>query len=190
MPGEHNRQNMLMAVAAGLAAGLSGSQMELGLASFPGVPHRLEYLGEREGISFYNDSKATNYDAAEMALRALEGPLVVLAGGEAKIGDAGGWVAALERQSRAVVLFGAAQDTFANLLRESRYSGTMLRVNGLEQAVPLAAETARSEGCRAVLLSPACASFDQYRNFEERGDHFRALVEALGSVQPASLRRR
>ncbi|MEB3239911.1 MAG: UDP-N-acetylmuramoyl-L-alanine--D-glutamate ligase [Cyanobacteriota bacterium] len=179
MPGAHNRQNMLMAVAAGLAAGLTGEQMEAGLARFPGVPHRLEKLRELNGITFYNDSKATNYDAAEVALQALPGPLVVLAGGEAKIGDASSWLAALQRQSRAVVLFGAAQQRFETLLRQSGYRGTILRSEGLEDAVPLAAETARSLSCQAVLLSPACASFDQYRDFEARGDHFRDLVTAL-----------
>jgi UDP-N-acetylmuramoylalanine--D-glutamate ligase len=179
MPGEHNRQNMLMAVAAGLAVGLSGLQMEAALASFPGVAHRLERLRQVDGITYYNDSKATNYDAAEVALLALEGPLVVLAGGEAKLGDASAWIAALQRQSRAVVLFGSAQEAFETLLRDAKYTGTVVRAAGLSQAVPLAAETARSQGCRAVLLSPACASFDQYRNFEERGDHFRELVTAL-----------
>jgi len=179
MPGAHNRQNMLMAVAAGLAAGLSGSQMEAGLASFPGVPHRLERLPSRNGIAFYNDSKATNYDAAEVALKALEGPLVVLAGGEAKQGDAHGWTAQLRRQARAVVLFGAAQQQFQQLLQTAGYDGTVCTTPGLDEAVPQAAQLAQRLGCRAVLLSPACASFDQYSDFEARGDHFRALVAAL-----------
>ena len=179
MPGAHNRQNMLMAVAAGLAAGLNGPQMEAGLASFPGVPHRLERLPSRNGIAYFNDSKATNYDAAQVALEALEGPLVVLAGGEAKRGDANGWISQLKRQSRAVVLFGAAQQQFENLLRDAGYAGTIRSTPSLTEAVTLAAELAANLGCRAVLLSPACASFDQYSDFEARGEHFRALVAAL-----------
>jgi len=179
MPGAHNRQNMLLAVAAGLAAGLGGPQMEAALGSFPGVPHRLERLRQLDGISFYNDSKATNYDAAEVALNALSGPLVVLAGGEAKLGDGSSWVAALQRQSRAVVLYGAAQALFEQLLREGGYSGSIIRAAGLDEGVPLANTAARQLGCRAVLLSPACASFDQYSDFEARGEHFRALVSGL-----------
>jgi len=179
MPGAHNRQNMLMAVAAGLAAGLSGPQMEAALARFPGVPHRLELLRQLDGISYYNDSKATNYDAAEVALQALQGPLVVLAGGEAKLGDGSSWVAALTRQSQAVVLYGAAQAPFEGLLREGGYDGRIIRAEGLSDGVPLAAAAASELGCRAVLLSPACASFDQYSDFEARGEHFRALVKAL-----------
>ena len=178
MPGDHNRQNMLMAVAVGLEVGLSPSQMEAALRQFPGVPHRLERIRELEGVQWFNDSKATNYDAAEVALRALQGPLVVLAGGEAKQGDATGWIAGLDQKARAVVLFGAAQHQFEQLLA-GHYSGVIQRVNGLDEAVPLAQELAHRHSCRAVLLSPACASFDQYRDFEARGDHFRELVLSL-----------
>jgi UDP-N-acetylmuramoylalanine--D-glutamate ligase len=168
-----------MAVAVGLELGLEPAAMEAALRSFPGVPHRLERIRSYDGVTWFNDSKATNYDAAEVALRALEGPLVVLAGGEAKQGDAQGWLAGLRREAAAVVLFGAAQGHFEQLLNEGGYSGAVHRVDGLDGAVPLAAQLAHQHRCRAVLLSPACASFDQYRDFEARGDHFRQLVQQL-----------
>ncbi|CAK6694262.1 UDP-N-acetylmuramoyl-L-alanine--D-glutamate ligase [Synechococcus sp. CBW1107] len=179
MPGAHNRQNMLMAVAVGLEAGLSGSQMQAALQAFPGVPHRLERIRELDGVAWFNDSKATNYDAAEVALRALEGPLVVIAGGEAKQGDADGWLAELQRQAKAVVLFGAARTTFEQLLNNTGYSGAMHSVEAMTEAVPLAGQLAAQHHCRGVLLSPACASFDQYQDFEARGEHFRQLVQSL-----------
>ena len=179
MPGAHNRQNLLMAVAVGLEVGLSPAQMEAALRSFPGVPHRLERIRELDGVTWFNDSKATNYDAAEVALRALAGPLVVLAGGEAKQGDATGWIAGLQREAPAVVLFGAAREAFAQLLRDANYDGLVHSVDGLAEAVPLARQLAANHGCGAVLLSPACASFDQYKDFEARGEHFRALVQSL-----------
>ncbi|MEA5421607.1 UDP-N-acetylmuramoyl-L-alanine--D-glutamate ligase [Synechococcus sp. CCY9202] len=179
MPGAHNRQNLVLATAVGLEVGLSGSVMEAAFRTFPGVPHRLERVREQGGVTYYNDSKATNYDAAEVGLRALEGPLVVLAGGQSKIGEAGGWIAELRRQAFAVVLYGAARPEFRQLLEAAGYGGELHEQEGLEQAVPLAAELARRGGCRAVLLSPACASFDQYSDFEARGDHFRRCVEAL-----------
>jgi UDP-N-acetylmuramoylalanine--D-glutamate ligase len=179
MPGAHNQQNMLMAAAAGMAAGLSTTKLEQAFRSFPGVPHRLEGIRELAGVRYFNDSKATNYDAAEVALQAVPGPLVVLAGGESKRGDASGWLAALARQARAVVLFGAAQEEFEGLLQGAGFPGVVHRCPGLAEAVPLAAELAHSHNCRAVLLSPACASFDQYSDFEARGDHFRRLVEQL-----------
>jgi UDP-N-acetylmuramoylalanine--D-glutamate ligase len=179
MPGVHNRQNMLMAVAAGLGAGLSGAEMERALASFPGVPHRLERLRQHRGVTYFNDSKATNYAAAEVALDALKGPLVVLAGGEAKQGDGSTLAMALARQARAVVLYGAARELFASLLQQTGFDGVVTLAEGLDAAVPVAAELAGQLNCPAVLLSPACASFDQYSDFEARGDHFRALVAAL-----------
>jgi UDP-N-acetylmuramoylalanine--D-glutamate ligase len=179
MPGEHNRQNMLLAAAAGLAVGLGGAQLERAFRSFPGVPHRLERIRTLQGLTFFNDSKATNYDAAAVALQAVAGPLVVLAGGESKRGDASGWLAELKRQARAVLVYGAAQEEFEHLLRQAGFPGTVERWPGLAEAVPRAAELARELGCRAVLLSPACASFDQYTDFEARGEHFRQLVEQL-----------
>jgi UDP-N-acetylmuramoylalanine--D-glutamate ligase len=179
MPGAHNRQNLVLATAVGLHAGLDPAVMEHAFRSFPGVPHRLERIRERAGVTYYNDSKATNYDAAEVALRALEGPLVVLAGGQAKQGDASGWLAGLRRQAAAVVLYGAAREEFAGLLGAGGYGGTVRAVEGMDEAVPLAADLARTTGSRGVLLSPACASFDQYSDFEARGDHFRRLVQEL-----------
>ncbi|SBO44503.1 UDP-N-acetylmuramoyl-L-alanine--D-glutamate ligase [Cyanobium sp. NIES-981] len=179
MPGEHNRQNMMLSIAAGLEAGLSGEQMERAFRSFPGVPHRLERIHEHGGVTYYNDSKATNYDAAEVAVRALAGPLVVLAGGQAKIGEAGGWLEALKQNARAVVLYGAAQAEFQSLLEGAGFDGAIHLCGGLEEAVPRARALALELHCRAVLLSPACASFDQYADFEARGEHFRSLVLTL-----------
>jgi UDP-N-acetylmuramoylalanine--D-glutamate ligase len=189
MPGAHNRQNLLLAAAVGLELGLSGATMEAAFRRFPGVPHRLERIGTHQGIAYYNDSKATNYDAAEVALQALPGPLVLLAGGEAKQGDARGWIGQIKGQAAAVVLFGAAGPFFQGLLQQGGYGGRVAVVANLEQAVALASEWAAalnlapdSQGCQAVLLSPACASFDQYSDFEARGDHFRQLVQALATA--------
>jgi UDP-N-acetylmuramoylalanine--D-glutamate ligase len=179
MPGDHNRQNLLLAAAVALAAGLTPAVIEAGCRSFPGVPHRLERIRLHQGITWFNDSKATNYDAAEVALRALDGPLVVLAGGQSKQGDAAGWIAQLHRQAAAVILYGAARQEFTGLLAAAGYSGRVESVEGLDQAVPLARQLAAEGACPAVLLSPACASFDQYSDFEARGHHFRRLVLAL-----------
>jgi UDP-N-acetylmuramoylalanine--D-glutamate ligase len=182
MPGAHNRQNLLLAAAVGMHAGLEPAVMEAALRCFPGVPHRLERIRERRGIHWYNDSKATNYDAAEVALKALDGPLVVLAGGEAKQGEASGWLAHLKGRAAGVILYGAARELFASMLKESGYGGTVAICEGMAEAVEQADRLSESGGVRAVLLSPACASFDQYRDFEARGEHFRQLVAALPEV--------
>jgi UDP-N-acetylmuramoylalanine--D-glutamate ligase len=179
MPGAHNRQNLLLAVAVGLHAGLEPAAMEAACRCFPGVPHRLERLRQLNGITWFNDSKATNYDAAEVALRALEGPLVVLAGGQSKQGDAAAWLEQLQKRAAAVVLYGAAREEFTGLLHTSGFGGVVRQVVDLEAAVALAANLAPELDCQGVLLSPACASFDQYTSFEVRGDHFRRLVQSL-----------
>ncbi|WP_216901527.1 UDP-N-acetylmuramoyl-L-alanine--D-glutamate ligase [Synechococcus sp. CCY 9618] len=179
MPGQHNRQNLLLAVAVGLHAGLEPAAMEAACRCFTGVPHRLERVRRLNGVTWFNDSKATNYDAAAVALQALEGPLVVLAGGESKQGDARAWLELLQERAAVVVLYGAAREEFAGLLHASGYGGAVHSLEGMAEAVALAAELAPAAGCRGVLLSPACASFDQYTDFEARGEHFRRLVLAL-----------
>lgn len=184
MPGDHNRQNLVLAAAAALEAGVPARLLEGAFRAFPGVPHRLEPIRDLNGIRWFNDSKATNYDAAEVALKALNGPLVVLAGGQSKQGDPQAWLEQLQRQAAAVVLFGAAAPFFARLLADHGYGGAVHCCDDLSEAVTWAARQAPALGCAAVLLSPACASFDQYSDFEARGDHFRALVQGLASGIP------
>ncbi len=182
MPGLHNRQNLLMVTAAARRIGLPAAEIEAALRRFPGVPHRLERLGTVNGLSVFNDSKATNYDAAEVGLRAMTAPVVVLAGGETKRGEAAGWLKQLKRRACAVVLFGAGAEELQTLIDASGFPGVLHRCQDLPEAVPLAL----AEGCRlkaaSLLLSPACASFDQYTDFEARGDHFRQLIQASSGL--------
>ena len=182
MPGLHNRQNLLMVTAAARRIGLPAAEIEAALRRFPGVPHRLERLETVNGLSVFNDSKATNYDAAEVGLRAMTAPVVVLAGGETKRGEAAGWLKQLKRRACAVVLFGAGAEELQTLIDASGFPGVLHRCQDLPEAVPLAL----AEGCRlkaaSLLLSPACASFDQYTDFEARGDHFRQLIQASSGL--------
>ena len=180
MPGAHNRQNLLMVTAAARLVGISPDRIAEGLRSFPGVPHRLECLGcMASGTTVYNDSKATNYDAAEVGLRALTGPVVVLAGGQTKRGEAEGWLRQLKSQACSVVLFGSGAEELKTLLNRSGYSGELHCCTDLSEAVRIAAAAAPRFEANGLILSPACASFDQYKDFEARGDHFRRLMEPL-----------
>ena len=180
MPGAHNRQNLLMATAAARLIGISAAQIAEGLRSFPGVPHRLERLGcMASGTTVYNDSKATNYAAAEVGLKALQGPVVVLAGGQTKRGDADGWLSQLKSQACSVVLYGSGAEELMTLLSNSGYGGELHCCGDLSDAVRLAADASHRFEANGLILSPACASFDQYRDFEARGDHFRQLMEPL-----------
>jgi UDP-N-acetylmuramoylalanine--D-glutamate ligase len=176
MPGEHNQQNLLMAVAAARLAGIEKDAIAQAIANFPGVPHRLEHICTWQEIDFINDSKATNYDAAEVGLSSVNSPVILIAGGEAKEGDDTAWLKTIQNQAAAVLLIGDAATAFASRLKEIGYSSHEI-VETMEKAIPRAAELAKQYDARVVLLSPACASFDQYQNFEQRGDHFRQLCQ-------------
>ncbi|MGC5780760.1 UDP-N-acetylmuramoyl-L-alanine--D-glutamate ligase [Methylobacterium sp. NFXW15] len=174
--GAHNWQNAAVAVAVAQALGLSADEIRAGLASFPGLPHRMEEVGRRDRVLFVNDSKATNADSTEKALTAFRDIHWIL-GGKAKDGGIFPLVPYFERVAHAY-LIGAASDAFAATL-EGAVPYT--RCGTLDVAVEKAAQNAAASGAPepVVLLSPACASYDQFRNFEVRGDRFRELVQAL-----------
>jgi UDP-N-acetylmuramoylalanine--D-glutamate ligase len=176
IPGEHNRENAAAAVAAARAAGVSDDAIATGLSSFPGVPHRLELVREVGGVRFVNDSKATNPEAAERALSAYPPGIRLILGGSRK-GIPFGQLA--KRAAGAGVaqayLIGDSADEIAEALAAEGVRFTYSR--DLQTAVEDAFRDA--EPGDVVLLSPACASYDQFRDFEERGDRFRELVEAL-----------
>ncbi|GJD21338.1 UDP-N-acetylmuramoylalanine-D-glutamate ligase [Rivularia sp. IAM M-261] len=174
MVGAHNLQNLLMSVAAARLAGIEPEAIHKGVSEFPGVPHRLEYICTWEGIDFINDSKATNYDAAEVGLASVKSPAILIAGGEAKEGDDTAWLAKIQQQAAAVVLIGNAAPYFSQRLQEVGYTN-FEDARTIEKAVARAAELAKQHQASVVLLSPACASFDQYPNFEVRGDDFRKV---------------
>jgi UDP-N-acetylmuramoylalanine--D-glutamate ligase len=174
MVGEHNQQNLLMAVAAARLAGIDQDAITRAISEFPGVPHRLEHICTWEGIDFINDSKATNYDAAEVGLASVQSPVILIAGGEAKAGDDTAWMAKIKAKAAAVLLIGDAAKVFAQRLQEVGYTNYEI-VETMDKAVSKSAELAKQYQAAVVLLSPACASFDQYPNFEVRGEHFRQL---------------
>jgi UDP-N-acetylmuramoylalanine--D-glutamate ligase len=172
MPGAHNRENAAAATAAARAAGASDEDIAEALRTFPGVPHRLEELADVGGVRYVNDSKATNAAAARRAIAAYDEPLHVILGGLGK-GESYAELAADLRANKArAYLIGAAAEGIAAAL-----DVPFERCGDLATAVRAAAAAA-SPG-DVVLLSPACASYDQYENFEARGDEFRRLVEEL-----------
>ncbi len=184
LPGRHNLQNLLLAVGAAYGAGLSSEAVAEAIVTFKGVPHRLQTVRVWQGIRFINDSKATNYDAAVVGLQAVDLPLILIAGGQPKQGDDTLWLQLIQQKVAGVVLIGAAGPQFAERLAQIRYTDYQI-VDTLDVAVSRAFEWARSlrGSCGhsevAVLLSPACASFDQYPNFERRGEHFQICCDCL-----------
>jgi UDP-N-acetylmuramoylalanine--D-glutamate ligase len=175
--GQHNAQNAAFACAAALHCGLEPKDIAAALKTFPGLPHRLEEVGRRGRVLFVNDSKGTNADSTDKALSSFPGDIFWILGGKAKEGG----IAPLKRffpKIAKAYLIGEASDAFAAVLEgivPYVRCGT-LDVATAKAAADAAASTAAEP---VVLLSPASASFDQYRNFEIRGDHFRKLVQAL-----------
>jgi UDP-N-acetylmuramoylalanine--D-glutamate ligase len=174
LPGAHNLQNAMAAAAACLARGLEAEAVVAGLKNFPGVAHRLEFVAKRDGVSYVNDSKATNVQSTLVGLGAYESGVHLIAGGRSKHQDFTPLAPLVAQRCRAVYLIGEAEGELAAALGRTPVP---LRLEGdLERAVE-AARVAAVPG-EVILLSPACASYDQYSNFEARGEHFRALVEA------------
>jgi UDP-N-acetylmuramoylalanine--D-glutamate ligase len=184
--GEHNVENVLAACAAAYLAGAEPGAIARGVKTFRGVEHRLEFVGEFGGVAYYNDSKATNVDAALKAIEAFPGPLVVILGGKDKGSPYTPLGEALRTRGRIALLIGESADKIAADLGDAV---SFVHAGTLERAVKLATERARPGD--VVLLAPACSSFDQFENYEHRGRAFKELVAALAirSAAPASARK-
>jgi UDP-N-acetylmuramoylalanine--D-glutamate ligase len=176
--GPHNAENAMAAAAAALAMALDRESIRDALRTFRGVAHRLERVAELGGVLYVNDSKATNVAAAAAALRSFEGGVRAILGGSLKGGDFAGLLDPVAERCRACYLIGdAAEELAAELRPAAEHAVKLRRCADLADAV--AAAAADAQPGEVVLLSPACASFDAYRDFEERGEHFRALVGGL-----------
>jgi UDP-N-acetylmuramoylalanine--D-glutamate ligase len=172
LPGRHNMDNALAAAAVGRIAGLSDDTINTAIRSFKGVEHRLELVGEWAGVRWYNDSKATNPDAGRVALSSFPGaPVVLIAGGYGSGFELSEWVTDVLKSTEAVVLIGASADLLQDALRAHP---KVVRAASLEEAVGTAAGLSRRGGL--VLLSPAYKSFDMFKDYEDRGNQFKALV--------------
>jgi UDP-N-acetylmuramoylalanine--D-glutamate ligase len=172
--GQHNVENVLAACAAAYLAGATPSAIATGVKSFRGVEHRLEFVAEISGVQYYNDSKATNVDAAVKALEAFPGPLVVILGGRDKGSPYTPLRELLRERARLVLLIGEAAEKIATDLSDAvrfENAGT------LPQALRIAA--AHAQPGDTVLLAPACSSFDQFENYEHRGREFKDLVAKM-----------
>src|SRR5919197_3295048 len=173
IPGEHNRENAAAATAAARAADISDEAIAEALRTFPGVEHRLELVAEVDGIRYVNDSKATNTAAARRGIEAYAGtPLRLIMGGSLKGESVEGLAASLPPRVRSIDLIGEASDALAAALGRA---GRLYRRSG-DLATAVGAAAGDAEPGDVVLLSPACASYDQFRDYEARGDTFRRLV--------------
>ncbi len=176
MAGKHNLQNLLLVTAAARYIGIEPKAIQDSIKSFDGIPHRLEAIGDFQGIKIFNDSKATNYEAAIAGLNSIPNPAITIAGGQIKRGEPSAWLQKLCDTSCGVVLFGEGATELKNLIVNSKFSGELRCCLQLDESVKLALKLGIKMKARSIILSPACASFDQYQNFEDRGKHFKDLI--------------
>jgi UDP-N-acetylmuramoylalanine--D-glutamate ligase len=174
LPGAHNLENVLAATIAARLAGAQPAEIAKAIRSFAGVEHRIEFVTETGGVRYYNDSKATNVDATLKALEAFPGRIIVILGGKDKDSDYTQLRSALREKAVLALLIGSAADKIAEQIEGSVAIG---RSGTLENAVAFAAQAAHNGDI--VLLAPACASFDQFQNYEHRGRVFKELVHHL-----------
>ncbi len=172
--GRHNRENVMAAATAAILAGVPTAGLKEVVRTFPGVEHRLEWVRERDGVAYVNDSKGTNCAASIIALQACETPVILIAGGRDKGTDLRDWVEAVRVKARGVVLLGEAKERFRAALEgivPLKVAGTFAEAVQIASAWAVPGET--------VLLSPACSSYDMFPNFEVRGACFKELVRKL-----------
>jgi UDP-N-acetylmuramoylalanine--D-glutamate ligase len=175
LPGEHNAQNAFAASEMARALGVAEAAIAEGIHTYPGLPHRQAEIAEIGGVHFIDDSKATNADAAARAMGCYA-RFIWIAGGVAKAGGVESLAPLFPRVGKAFLIGRDGQEFAATLNRHGVANDVVER---LEAAVPAAFAQARASGIDVVLLSPACASFDQFKSFEHRGETFAALVSAL-----------
>jgi UDP-N-acetylmuramoylalanine--D-glutamate ligase len=176
LEGLHNVANALAALALGSAIGLDERAMCMGLRGYKGLCHRMQKVAKIKGVTWINDSKATNIGACIAALQGYEGKVILIAGGDAKGADLDELIPAIKAKAKCVLLLGKDANKIEEAINGSVPS---YQTNTLQEAVKIAADLAKKGDC--VLLSPACASLDQYKNYQERGDQFTAAVKGLAA---------
>lgn len=176
IPGAHNIENILSVIALTYALGVPVETIKDAISKFTGVPHRLERIATIDGVTYYNDSKATNTDSAIKALYSFDQPVILIAGGKDKLTDLTEFMEIVRERTKSLILIGEAAQRFAEAAVAAQVPH-IHRADSMEAALALGKDLA-NEG-DIVLLSPACSSFDWYARFEDRGDHFRRQVELL-----------
>jgi len=174
LPGLHNVENVMAAIMAARLCGCSQKDIIAAVRAFSGLPHRIEFAGERNSIKFYDDSKGTNVGSVVRALETFTQPVILLLGGRDKDGDFESLKPLLKKKTKKVILFGEARNRIASLIGEET---PVLKKAGLREAIQSAYQDAQSGD--VVLLSPGCASFDEFANYKDRGNFFKGVVRNL-----------
>lgn len=174
--GTHNYENVMAAVAMAASYGIPMESIRETILEFAGVEHRIEFVAEKNGVAYYNDSKGTNPDAAIKGIQAMVRPTILIGGGYDKQSSYGEWIDSFEGKVKKLILIGATREKIAEEAKERGFTNVIL-MDTFEDAVLTAAKLAKPGD--AVLLSPACASWGMFKNYEERGDKFKEIVNSL-----------
>ena len=174
--GMHNYENVMAAVAMAAAYGVPMDSIRKTICEFQGVAHRIEFVAEKNGVAYYNDSKGTNPDAAIKGIHAMNRPTLLIGGGYDKNSSYGDWIDAFDGKVKKLVLIGKTREKIAKEAKEHGFTDYVF-ADSFEEAVQICVDNAVSGD--AVLLSPACASWGMFNNYEERGDKFKELVNQL-----------
>lgn len=174
--GKHNYENVMAAVAIAMHAGVPVDYIRKSVKEFNAVEHRIEFVREVNGVKYYNDSKGTNPDAAIKAVEAMVRPTIVIGGGYDKESSYDEWIASFKNKVKCLVLLGATADKIADAAIKAGFNN-IIKVDSLEEAVNISSK--HTGAGDAVLLSPACASWGMFKNYEERGEMFKKYVNSL-----------
>ena len=175
--GNHNLQNLLLVIAAARYLEISIDNIKQGISTFKGIEHRLELIFKNESLQIFNDSKATNFESSTVALESMQSTCILLAGGISKEGSPSQWINAIKKNANSIILFGLDARKLGKILLNAGIQN-FIEVDSLEHAIKKSLELASENNVKNILFSPACASFDKYANFEERGKHFKKLIKS------------
>jgi len=176
LKGEHNLQNLLLATAAARKIGLTGDNISNSLMNYRNLPHRLETIFKNKNIEIINDSKATNFDSSIVGINSIQKSQIIISGGRKKEGDHKKWAKTISQKCNSIFLFGESAYELKLLLNNEDFKKQIFCFEKLSDLVDKVLVHAKRENVNTILFSPACSSFDQFQNYEERGNYFRFLV--------------
>ena len=176
LKGRHNIQNLLLAVAAARAIGITGENIKNSLASFKYIPHRMETIHKDKSIEIINDSKATNFDSSIAGINSITGSVIVISGGRLKQGNSQIWVKTLLKKAHSIFLYGESANQLKQFLLAGGFEKDIFVYSELAELIEELMNYNNKEKIETILFSPSCSSFDQFKNFEDRGENFKYLI--------------
>jgi len=176
LKGMHNLQNLLLVIAAARKVGLSGKKIKDSLSNYKQLPHRMETIYKNNDLEIINDSKATNFDSSIAGIRSIEGQIIIIAGGRLKGNEYSEWIKVLKKKVKCVFLFGESSKVLKMALINEGFKKNIFEFSELKELLNFVFNYLQNNKVGTLLFSPSCSSFDQFKNYEERGDYFKKLI--------------